>query len=205
MEKLQEVKMKISKILTLIETIRSYNNAGAQYTSHPYGNAEVEYMECSDADVITFTKNLIEGKNISTLIMGDARWTKGGNCIGDELLPSSIIATKLPDGRYYLEVEYSKWTEKTSDIEDYGWIRFKNEYVYSPATFETVCAGYTGEDKNCYLYSIDELTNLFEYAKDKGDISLNLWEEARRRHILEKSISNQSDWECHDGKMVFVG
>lgn len=123
MDNLQAVKMKTPFIIDLIIKVRSFNDHGAWYTTHPLSNAVPGgATACSDKEICEFVYDLLAKKPEAKLIIGSMEWEQTGNCVGDELYHSSIMATKLPgSGRYFLELKYWDQGENKFKDKEYVW------------------------------------------------------------------------------------
>lgn len=99
---LEQVTMGIESIYPLIERYRLY----ADSTSHEMSNARAGgAIPCSDMDIFYFVRDIINGEEKVRLTVSDIHWEESGGCVGDDLYPVTLIATKLPDGRYFMELE----------------------------------------------------------------------------------------------------
>lgn len=101
MEKLEKVKMKCKSLISLIE---SYKGRADWRCGHLSRAEASEPIDASDREIIDFALQILNGVEKAELIVSDIRWDVYGNHVDDELYPVIMKATKLPDGRYYLEV-----------------------------------------------------------------------------------------------------
>jgi hypothetical protein len=106
---LERVKMVRDSILELVVEYREM----ADYSLHQYSNGGASAVQpCSDRDVYDFLTKLLQGEPVAQLVISDIEWHTSGNCVGDELYPVTLSATKLPDGRYFLELDTIKGSEE---------------------------------------------------------------------------------------------
>ena len=101
--KLEKVDMITNTIIPIIEKFRY----AATYTIHPESYSEAtEPQPCSDKKIAEFINKLANGADKAELIISNIEWIEYNNCEGDNLYPVIMRAIKLPDGRYFIEIEY---------------------------------------------------------------------------------------------------
>lgn len=122
---LTEVEMGID---TIVDLVRQYRGE-ADYTLHEFSHGRPGDPEpCTDYDVLCFMTDLDAGVPASQLVISRIEWEESGGCAGDALYDVTLAATKLPDDRYFLE------------LDGYG---IHREFVYSVQMTErevTLCA-----------------------------------------------------------------
>jgi len=125
--RLERVSMRLSSVLSLIERIRSMPDGGSWYTTNEYCSSFVKegVLYASDKDVLEFLSKLDEGVEKAELEIAWYEWEEGGNCTGDYIHPSQISATRLADGRYYIEASFHDGKEFAEE----EYILFFEEYI----------------------------------------------------------------------------
>ena len=104
---------------TIIPLIEKYRYA-ATYTIHPESYSEAsDPIPCTDKDIAKFINKLVNKVDKAELIVSDIKWIEYNNCEGDELYPVIMRATLLPDGRYFIEIEYYNHEEDNINREQY--------------------------------------------------------------------------------------
>lgn len=90
---------------SLVSLIASYKGKADWKRGH-LSQAEVsEPIDASDREVVDFMIQIFNGVEKAELVISDIDWEVYGNNVNDELYPVVMTATKLPDGRYYVEVK----------------------------------------------------------------------------------------------------
>jgi hypothetical protein len=100
-KELTKVEMSTFSILGIVEEYR-YE---ATYTTHELSKSVPgEITPCSDNDVALFVSEIKSKSDTAILIVSNIEWAEYGNCVNDELFDVTLTAIRLPDDRYYLEL-----------------------------------------------------------------------------------------------------
>lgn len=112
--------MEKSSLIPIIVRIINMENHGATWVKNNQSRSHNPYViPCQDMEIASFIREItIEGANVSYLTIGEIKWEDYGIDGEDEMYESYAKATRLPDGRLYIEIFYD------SDK--------KEEYIYNP-------------------------------------------------------------------------
>ena len=94
--------MRCESLLSLIE---SYKGRADWRCGHLSRSEACEPFDASDRQIVDFVFQILNGVEKAELVISDIDWEVYGNNVNDELYPVVMTATKLPDGRYYVEVK----------------------------------------------------------------------------------------------------
>lgn len=122
MTELKEVTMELQSVVELVVKFKH----SADWTCHEYSRGIASKpVPCSDNQIARFIDQINSGVDAAKLTISGIYWEESGNCVGDNLYPVILEATKLPGRRYYLRLE------GLFDDEDSGYGKIKlKEYIY---------------------------------------------------------------------------